>query len=50
MEVGGHKIARCGRWLASSIELNTYMNRVKHFICAGVVMAQDQCPLVNVSW
>jgi len=41
MEVRGHINDSCGGWSESSIELNTYMYRVKQLLCPGVVMVQD---------
>jgi len=40
----GHIIGACGEWSESSTELNTYMHRVKHLVCAVVVMVHDHFP------
>jgi len=48
MEVKGHINPGCVGWSESSIELNTYIQRIKHFVCVVLVMAHDPCPLVHV--
>jgi len=48
MKVKRHIIGACGECSESSIELNTYMHKVKYLVCVGVVIAQDHFPFVDV--
>ena len=53
--VKGHNIASCARWSKSSNRLNIFIDKVKHFECAVLVLGAGplslgSCHLEGAPW